>query len=57
MMRCNAFQNPLERADFDRVMIRNDFVVFALLLCRNANVRALLTRIAVTKLAESFDQV
>lgn len=39
------------------LMVRNDFMVLTILCCCDANMGALLSRITVTKLTESFDQI
>ena len=55
MMSSNAFENPMQCPYFDWVMVWDNFVVFALFLGRDADMRASLSRIAVSQLSEGFD--
>jgi hypothetical protein len=55
MMSSNAFENPMERPDFDWVMVWDNLVVFALFLGRDADMRASLSRIPVSQSSKGFD--
>jgi hypothetical protein len=54
MMRGNVLQDTTERARFDGMMVRNDFVVFAVALGCYANLGAPLERDHITQNAERF---
>ncbi len=52
-MSCHVLENAGESPGFDRRMARNDFMVFAVTLSGDTNVRSLLTRNFISQNAES----
>ena len=53
----NAFEDTREGSGFDRMMMRDNLVVFAILLRGHANVGALLSSHCVTEYAQCCDKL
>ena len=57
MMPGDISENALQRAEFDGPMIRNDLVMFAVLLSGDPQMRTLLAGNDITQYSEGFDKV